>query len=855
MFKTFSFCIHHTLCTFTFILFLFFISDPHLKAQSVSVGNGSYSTQLPAGALGPQNAQNVPISPLITNDFTKPVQTNDYWSSLLYPFFGDSYSSVIFAHPLNMKAVNTGLQIGTTTNAIYPGSDYLYPYSPQLTVGVSGLNANQTLAKDYGDWTFTANWFTNDRSMEATAGHGLPYVFFRINGGNARVTANGSPTIWHDQNEVLGITIDGKHYGLFAPEGSDWTGSSTFETNLNGKDYFSIALLPDNDLATLEKFRKSAYAFVIGSSVEWSYDKTNAELISTYTYETELLEDVNENVDHTLTALYPHQWKYVEQLLTAKEYASPRGTMKLFSGNQFSTKLMFSGITPSLPDEGNYDRQQLTQLIQQNATESIGVSDTYNNGKQMGRFAELVHIADQLGLTTERDHFLSELKNRLEDWLTTGGAQEYSYNDEWDIMTGYPSSFGADTQINDHHFHSSYAIRSAAVVAQYDPQWAAPENWGGMVNMLIRDANNWDRTDSMFPFLRSFDIYAGHSWASGHGAFGDGNNQESSSEAMNFASSVMLWGSVTGQDDIRDLGIFLHSTERTAIEQYWFDIDDQVFPASYPYTALGIVWGGKGAHTTWFGSQPEFIHGINILPINSGSLYLGRHPDFILENYQEIVNERGGQPAIWKDVLWQYLAMADPDQALGYYLSDPNYQRFDGESKAHTMHWLYNIKKLGKRDTVTYANIPTYSVFANDAGEKTYVAYNPGPAEIQVQFSDGFNMAVPSREMKTESMISTSNDESGIADLPSETSLKANYPNPFNPATNISFTLSRSESVTLEVFNIAGQKVATLLQDQTLSAGTYSQAFEANNLSSGLYVYQLKTSSGFFEARKMMLVK
>ena len=839
----------------TGLMIILLLATSGLKAQSVSVGNGSYSTVLPSGALGPQNAQGVPISPLVTNDFSKPVQTNDFWSSLLFPFFGDSYSSNIFAHPLNLKASNTGLEIGSTSAPILAGSDYLYPYSSQLRVGITGLNTGQTLAKDYGDWTFTAEWPMNDRSMQATAGHGLPFVFFRVNGGNAVITPYNTPIVWHDTDDVIGVTIDGKHFGLFAPNGSDWSIGNTIESSLNGKDYFSVALLPDSDPATLEQFRKSAYAFVTNSRAEWSYNELTAELTTTFIYETELLEDINGNVDHTLTALYPHQWKHVEQTLSQKEYPSPRGSMKVFEGNQFTTRLMFSGILPSLPDEGDYDRQQLLQFIQQNSTETLSTSDTYNNGKEMGRFAELVHIADQLGATAERDYFLEQLKLRLQDWLTVGGAQEYSYNSEWNVLTGYPSAFGADREINDHHFHSSYAIRSASVIAQYDPEWAAPDNWGGMVNLLIKDANNWERTDSMFPYLRSFDVYAGHSWASGHGAFGDGNNQESSSESMNFASSVMLWGSVTGQADIRDLGIFLHTTERTAIEQYWFDVDNDVFPSNYPYIALGIVWGGKGSHNTWFGSEPEFIHGINFLPINSGSLYLGRHPNYVLNNYQEIVNERGSQPVIWKDVMWQYLSMADPDLALSLYQSDQNYQPFDGESRAHTRHWLYNMQKIGGRDVLTYANIPTYSVFVNEQDEKTYVAYNPGASEITVQFSDGFSMIVPPKEMRTQSMINTSIIDEGIADLPSQTSLEANYPNPFNPTTSISFSLRQPESVSIEIFNLQGQKVSTLLSNQSLSAGSHSISFDAGNLSSGLYFYQMRTSSGFLDTRKMLLVK
>src|SRR5688572_31565583 len=51
-----------------------------------------------------------------------------------------------------------------------------------------------------------------------------------------------------------------------------------------------------------------------------------------------------------------------------------------------------------------------------------------------------------------------------------------------------------------------------------------------------------DRQDKLFPFLRNFDPYAGHSWASGHARFGDGNNNESSSEAMNAWYGMILFG-------------------------------------------------------------------------------------------------------------------------------------------------------------------------------------------------------------------------------------------------------------------------------------------------------------------------
>ena len=742
-------------------------------AQTVGVGLGSYSTTLPAGEVGPQNSSSVPIQPKVSPSFSLPIQSNDFWSSLIYPFYGDPHSNVLYAHPLMVKAVGAGLQIGHTPSHIFAANDYLYPYSLQLTVGVAGLNAAQTQTHGYGDWTATALWDDGPRTMEATFGHGLPFVFFRLSGDTAAVTPEGAFTTWFNEEGVLGLTIQGRHYGIFAPTGSAWTGTGPLQSSLNGGDYLSIALLPDDSLATLDLFRRHAYAFVTGSTVDWHYDEAAATLTTTYAYTTELMEDNGSNVDETMTALYRHQWLNTSAPMTGFSYPSPNGEMKLYAGSSFTTDLPFSGVLPALPDVGDYNPGALLALVQQAAAEILPVGPTYENGKAMGRFSHLVHIADQLGATAERDHFLAEIKNRLEDWFTVGGEQEYSYIDGWDVLTGYPSGYGADNQINDHHFHAAYAIMSAATVARYDSTWAAQDHWGGMVNLLIRDANNWDRQDTRFPFLRSHDAYAGHSWAAGHGDFGDGNNQESSSESMNFATAAILWGEATGQTDIRDLGVYLHATEKTAIEQYWFDVDDQVFPADYPHVAIGMVWGGKGVHSTWFGADPEFIHGINILPVHAGSLYLGHHPDYVQANYAEIVAERGGQPTIWKDVLWEYLALGDADQALTYYFADSGYEPFDGESRAHTMHWLFNLKKMGHVATDIYADTPTYAVFRDAAGYVTYVAYNAGSTDRLVSFTDGFSFTVAPRSMATSTTSPADPDSPVVLLLADRTSGKS----------------------------------------------------------------------------------
>ena len=309
---------------FIFALFLF---SSFAVSQTVTIGKGSYGTVLPSGGVGPRLFSGTAAVPKVSNSFIKPVQTSDFWSSLIFPFYGDQHSNNLYAHPLYFKAKGTGLQLGYTFTPIYPAADYMFPFSQQLTVGVAGLNATKTVTDDYGDWTVTALWDDGVRSMRATLGHGLPFAFFTIAGGNATVLCNAMPNIWYNQRGVIGMTVEGRHYGLFAPDSSVWTGTTTLTSSLNGKNYFSAALLPDNTPATLEVYRKHAYAFVKGSTVAWTYNAATAKLTSTFTYATELKESVNGNLDRTLTALYRHQWLNTSAPLTSYEYTSVAGKM------------------------------------------------------------------------------------------------------------------------------------------------------------------------------------------------------------------------------------------------------------------------------------------------------------------------------------------------------------------------------------------------------------------------------------------------------------------------------------------------------------------------------------------------
>ncbi len=90
--------------------------------------------------------------------------------------------------------------------------------------------------------------------------------------------------------------------------------------------------------------------------------------------------------------------------------------------------------------------------------------------------------------------------------------------------------------------------------------------------------------------------------------------------------------------------------------------------------------------------------------------------------------------------------------------------------------------------------------------------------------------------------------------IPTAYNLYQNYPNPFNPSTTIKFDMPERGNVTLRVYNILGQLVTTLLNNQNYSAGTHSVNFDAGRLASGIYLYKLETGNVQI-SKKMLLIK
>ena len=736
-----------------YIALLFVVFNMAASYAQTTVGSGSYSTVFPGVDEAGRNGIPSGTPQISGNALNKPIPTNDWWSYLLK----ENHVSNLFNYPITLKTKTSGLVMTYIPFGVIGDQE-------SVEIGVQGLNSSKATVSDYSDWTVSMSWTNSSHQFTATSGVGMPFVYFTKAASDvARVEVkSGTATI---NNEVL-LIENAQHnvdYVVYAPVGSSWNKSgNVYTSSLNNKNYWSAVMLPQsntNASQLAQTYKKYAYVFPSNTLANWTYNENTSVLRTDFVVETDVKEGSHSTV---LQGLLPHQWAHLasdSSTPNMETYTSIRGELKMLDGNTFSVENSFKGILPTLPNlafkSDSFSPSSLNEKITLLENDGLATwTDSYNEGQMMNRLIQTARIADETGNVEARTKIVATIKERLEDWLTYESGEVaflFYYNNDWTTLLGYPAGHGQDSNINDHHFHWGYFIHAAAFLEQYEPGWA--DDWGEMINLLIRDAASFNRNDTQFPFLRNFSPYAGHAWANGFASFPQGNDQESTSESMQFNSSLIHWGSITGNDAIRDLGIYLYTTEQSAVEEYWFDMNDRIFSDNYPYSVASRVWGNSYDSGTFWTADIAAAYGIEMYPIHGGSLYLGHNTEYVEKLWNEITQNTGilnneVNPNLWHDIYWEYLAFINPDLAISLYDSNPDRNLKFGVSDAQTYYWLHSMKALGNVESSITANHPIAVAF-NKEGEVTYVAQNYSDAPITVTFSDGFTLDVPANELVT----------------------------------------------------------------------------------------------------------
>jgi len=276
-----------------------------------------------------------------------------------------------------------------------------------------------------------------------------------------------------------------------------------------------------------------------------------------------------------------------------------------------SDTLDLSGLSAS-------SRSSLAAQVRTDAA-AVGPSsyaaDTYGGGKDLYRVATLYRLADSLGLTSEAGALRKSVVGQLDEWFSSSGcgsrtARCFAYDPTVHGLVGQEPSFGSE-EFNDHHFHYGYLLSAAALVAADSPSLV--ERWGPVADLVAADIASPTATAS-FPALRVYDPYAQHSWASGYSPFADGNNQESTSEAVSAWNGVALWGAVSGSTSWASVGTWLLSNEAASARRDVLDPSLTAFP-EFRHDVVSLTWGAKRDHATWFSAAAAAPAGIQLIPM------------------------------------------------------------------------------------------------------------------------------------------------------------------------------------------------------------------------------------------------
>ena len=598
--------------------------------------------------------------------------TNRWFSGLA---FGDE-AQPVFMHPLSFGLTDGGFAFGLPTTSASEKT-IMGGYKPELEMS---FGAEKSLVSAYDTLTVTLEHLDGAGALlgRTTIAQGSPYV---------RLDAESDL----EMTGALPYTADGDFFTLLAGETTyglvvdDGKVADKKITLSKGGSATWFVVPTDGDAGTLAGLAKNK---ITGSSV--SYEVTDDKVTTTLTYEAD---------GGTVFAIRPHQQRDLDNGIKADlgTYPNIYGTLTVASGNELTYTVPTSQPTSALDLSklSGDEKTELSDAVTKDCAELPDFpADTYFGGKALYRAAMLWQLATQLELADAAKQVGDKLTETLQKWCEPKGADTrdafcFVYDEQGKGIVGLTPSFGSD-EFNDHHFHYGYFLYAAGVLSQDNPDLA--KQLQPVMDLVAADIGS-NAGNGAFPDRRVFDVYAGHSWASGTSPFADGNNQESSSEAITAWTGLAKWAKSTGNDALETEAVWMLSTEAQAGLDYWtnFDHAEPVY-SGYGHQIVTLNWGGKRDYATWFSPEPAAMLGILVIPMSPASTYLGGDPDRITKNVEEATSGKFDQK--FGDYLLMYAALAGDDQrktALEKARSLDKQWIDDGNSRSYLLAWLMTV--------------------------------------------------------------------------------------------------------------------------------------------------------------------
>ena len=659
--------------------------------------------------------------------------------------------------------------------------DIIFTDSP---LGGAGYTADfQTTSAKIYDWSdlgFTLRSEDNGKTMDATIIHGVPFVYFELNGLYPLVAPGGAATVYNKSGQQVtefpavidAFTVEytDRVYGVHVPTGTTIHRSKAGDFQLEtpaGKRYVVVSILPDRTfLSAYDQYARNKpgdVRFIPEYRVE------QGKIVTTFQMNTKNLETGATN-GQTLMSFLPHQWRNTTKnftFISGADYRILKGMLHTAAGTSFEIAYPFGGMPPYMPEPLDLTperKDMLNSILTWYAGQSAGFDgNTYAKG--LGEKTTGMLMAKSMELPGF-DEIRNNMKNQFADWLTfsesekTQKSRYFVRYPNYGALIGFPPGYGSQG-FNDLHFHNGYFTVGAARLMMVDKEFK--RDYGEMVKLVTKTFANWDRagvddgTANYQPYLRTFDPYLGHSFAGGTGD-GSGNNQESTSEAINSWFGVYMLGVELNDKAIIDAGATGYLLENIAQAEYWLDIYQENFPPTYTKQYVGILRNASMAWATYFSGDPSWILGIQACPADFYYRGFMLNPTRTNEILNAMFYDRTVNGAPWSPTADPYESIKEMGAYVGgYHLNilnnvDPvmaadfierlcNEGGTSWRNHTNTAANYYNSNAMityGSPAEGYHTSLPGGAVYKNAEGTLSYLLYNPTNSTVNVNiYKDG----------------------------------------------------------------------------------------------------------------------
>ena len=575
----------------------------------------------------------------------------------------------VFPMPLSFQALDTGFQVGLPT-VVSDAKTITGGHTAGIEATVEG--ATKFALSRFDKTSASLNYVKGDKNLgTVTIAQGSPYVFYRALADTTITVANtqGGKVVNGEYTYERG----GKKYSVATHDNA--------KLAVNGAQL--TITVPKGGLATFYARPEGNSDMLAENSgnevtgVKVTHEEKDGKSLTKFHYETA-------NQKPTIVSTMPYQNTEGGESLNLA-YQSVYGDMESRRGNELTTSVPL--ITPSNAlslDKLNDEEKRLVISDLQADSQDITIEqqDSYYAGKGLARIATLYDIAKQL----DQPDIATQLQTLLKREFSARLGKAYFYYDtDLKGVAASTAAFGSE-DFNDHHFHYGYFIYAASILGKYDTSFV--DEYKDRVNLLVADIASYE-TYPEFPIERTYDPYSAHSWAAGLSPFQDGNNQESSSEALNAYNGVALWADVIGNKTLKKNGVWMLSNETATANKAWRNVDTSAsYLKNYTSPVASLSFGGKRTYSTFFSDESNTKLAIQLIPMSPVMETFESDGAGIKEKLAKQDKPNNYNVALG-DYLLMYLALSDKNAAVQALDRQTDQFIDDGNSRTYLRAWIY----------------------------------------------------------------------------------------------------------------------------------------------------------------------